>query len=157
VRFAHLLKFAPRTETKPSFIRADGLCNSVNDLKGKSGAILNGTSVFIGPIIGDTLDELVDEIAVCSMDFDSVTLTRVLEVCAEESGGPEETVLLIRQREPSFAPTMYSAWQREGQPLNPALRYELDLQRARIQRYRELAAVIADRVPDAVPLKGSKK
>jgi hypothetical protein len=88
------------------------------------------------------------------MDFDSATLTRVLEVCAEESGGPEETVLLLRQREPSFAPTMYSAWQREGQPLNPALRYELDLQRARIQRYRELAAVITAQVPDAVPLKG---
>ena len=32
------------------------------------------------------------------MDFDSALLTRVLEVCSEESSGPEETVLLIRQR-----------------------------------------------------------
>lgn len=88
------------------------------------------------------------------MDFDSALLTRVLEVCSEESGGPEETVLLIRQRESSFGPTMYSTWEREGQPLNPALRYELDLQRDRVQRYREVTAVVAERVPHAVPLKG---
>jgi hypothetical protein len=89
-----------------------------------------------------------------AVDFDSVTLTRILEVCSEESGGPEETVHLIRQRQHSFAPTMYSAWEREGQPLNPALRYELDLQRSRIQLYRDITARITERVPDAVPLKG---
>jgi hypothetical protein len=88
------------------------------------------------------------------MEFDSDLLTRILGVCAEESGCPGETVLLIRQREHSFAPTMYSTWEREGQPLNPALRYELDLQRDRIERYRKTAAVIAERVPEAVPLKG---
>jgi len=55
-----------------------------------------------------------------AVDFDSVTLTRILAVCSEESGGPEETVHLIRQRQHSFAPTMYSAWEREGQP-GPAL------------------------------------
>lgn len=88
------------------------------------------------------------------MDFDSALLTRVLEVCSEESGGPEETVLLIRQRESSFAPTMYSAWEREGQPLNPALKYELELQRDRIQRYRQVTAVVTERIPHAVPLKG---
>jgi hypothetical protein len=88
------------------------------------------------------------------MDFDSVTLTRILEVCSEESGSPAETVLLIRQRQPSFAATMYSAWEREGEPLNPALQYELDLQRDRLTRYREVTATIAERMPDAVPLKG---
>ena len=72
-----------------------------------------------------------------------MTLTRILAVC-RGAGGPEETVHLIRQRQHSFAPTMYSAWEREGQPLNPALRYELDLQRSRIELYREITAVIAD-------------
>lgn len=89
------------------------------------------------------------------MDFDSVTLTKILTVCVgEEPRGPEETVALIRQQQPSFALTMYSVWEREGQRLNPALRYELDLQRTRIERYQALSADLARLVPGAVPFKG---
>ncbi|MCA1705920.1 MAG: hypothetical protein LC808_22730 [Actinobacteria bacterium] len=89
------------------------------------------------------------------MDLDVVALTRVLGLCAgEQPGGPEETVLLLRQSQPSFAPTMYSAWQSEGWELNAALRYELDVQRRRVQRYRELAIELATAEASIVSMKG---
>jgi hypothetical protein len=89
------------------------------------------------------------------MDLDAAALTRVLGLCAgEQPGGPEETVLLLRQSQPSFAPTMYSAWQSEGRKLNPALQYELDVQRRRVQRYRQVAADLAVAEPSIVALKG---
>jgi len=61
---------------------------------------------------------------------------------------------MVRQEQPSFAPTLYAAWRNEGSSLNPAMRYELDVQLARIERYRALAADLAGRVPGVVPLKG---
>ena len=89
------------------------------------------------------------------MDLTADALTRVLAVCCGfEPEGPEEAVLMVRQEQPSFAPTLYSAWRNEGSPLNPALRYELDVQTARIESYRKLAADLAGRVPGVIPLKG---
>jgi len=88
------------------------------------------------------------------MDLTADALTRVLTVCCGEPDGPEEAVLMLRQQQPSFAPTLFAAWRNEGSRLNPALRYELESQEARIERYRTLAADLADRVPDVIPLKG---
>ena len=88
------------------------------------------------------------------MDLTADVLTRVLAVCCGEPDGPEESVLMVRRDQPTFAPTLFAAWRNEGSPLNPALRYELDVQTARIRRYRELAADIAARVPGLTPLKG---
>lgn len=89
------------------------------------------------------------------MDLDAAALTRVLGLCAgERPGGPEETVLLLRQSQPSFAPTMYSAWRSAGWELNPALQYELDVQRRRVQRYRQVAADLAVAEPSIVAVKG---
>jgi hypothetical protein len=89
------------------------------------------------------------------MDFTADALTRVLAVCCgAEPEGPEEAVLMVRQAQPSFAPTLYAAWRNEGSSLNPALRDELEVQVARIRRYRALAADLAGRVPGLVPLKG---
>lgn len=89
------------------------------------------------------------------MDLAVTTLEGVLEsVGAEDPSSPDEAVAFVRQSQPSFAPTLYSAWQRDGRELNPALRYELDLQRGRLRTYRELAGKLRDPMPAAVPLKG---
>lgn len=89
------------------------------------------------------------------MDLDAAALTRVLGLCAgEQPAGPEETVLLLRQSQPSLAPTMYSAWQSQGWELNPALRYELEVQRRRVQHYRQVAGDLAVAEPSIVPVKG---
>jgi hypothetical protein len=88
------------------------------------------------------------------MDLTADAVTRVLAVCCGEPDGPEEAVLMVRRDQPTFAPTLFAAWRNEGAPLNPALSYELDVQSARIRRYRQLAAELADRVPGLTPLKG---
>lgn len=88
------------------------------------------------------------------MDLTAEALTRVLAVCCGEPEGPEEAALMLRQRQPSFAPTLLAAWRNEGSALNPALAYELDSQLARVQRYRVLAAQLAERVPGIISLKG---
>jgi len=89
------------------------------------------------------------------MDLTAGDLMRVLAVCCgTEPEGPEEAVLMVQREQRSFAPTLYSAWHNEGSAINPAMRYELDVQTARIQRYRELAAELAGRVPGMVSLKG---
>lgn len=88
------------------------------------------------------------------MDLTADALTRVLAVCCGEPDGPEEAVLMLRQQQPSFAPTLFAAWRADGATLNPAMAYELDTQLARIDRYRALAADLAARVPGIIPLKG---
>jgi hypothetical protein len=89
------------------------------------------------------------------VDFSASNLENVLAVCiGEASGGPEETVLQVRKHQPSFAATLYSAWLREGDPLNPGLRYELDQQRQRIDYYRAESAELHRLAPEALPLKG---
>jgi hypothetical protein len=89
------------------------------------------------------------------MDLTVATLEGVLEsLGAEDPASPDEAVAFVRQQQPSFAPTLWSAWQRAGRELNPALRYELDLQRGRLATYRELADKLRDPMPGAVPLKG---
>jgi hypothetical protein len=89
------------------------------------------------------------------MDLSVTTLEGLLEsVGAEDPGSPDEAVAFVRQSQPSIAPTLYSAWQRDGRELNPALRYELELQRGRMTTYRELAEKLRDPIPGAVPLKG---
>jgi hypothetical protein len=83
------------------------------------------------------------------------TLEGVLEsVGAEDPGSPDEAVAFVRQSQPSFAPTLYSAWERDGRELNPSLRYDLDLQRGRLASYLELTDKLRDPIPGALPLKG---
>jgi hypothetical protein len=89
------------------------------------------------------------------MDPDAAALTRILTLCTgEEPAGPEEAVLLLRQSQPSLAPTMYSAWAAAGDRLSPALHHELEGQRRRIETYRALSADLATEVPEAIGLKG---
>lgn len=95
------------------------------------------------------------------MELTVSALNRVLAVCCgDEPESASEVVHVVRHTQHSFAPTLYAAWERDGATLNPALRYELDVQRRRTERYREIAAGIAGMagtasgVPAVVPLKG---
>ncbi len=89
------------------------------------------------------------------MDLGVTTLEAVLGVaCGEELTSPWESAWLLRQREWSFAPTVYSAWEQAGRSLSPAIRYDLELQRGRIAWYRELSEKLLVAVPGVIGVKG---
>lgn len=89
------------------------------------------------------------------MELGVATLEAVLgAVCGEELTEPWEVAWLLRHREYSFAPTVYSAWQLAGRELPPGLRYDLDLQRGRLEHYRELAEKLRSTAPGMIPMKG---
>jgi hypothetical protein len=62
--------------------------------------------------------------------------------------------MLVRQSQPSFAATLFSAWQAEGVVLDPGIRHDLELASARNDLYRTVAAELTRQVPTLVPLKG---
>jgi hypothetical protein len=74
--------------------------------------------------------------------------------CGEQPQGPAEAVLLVRRVQPSFAGTLYSAWQREGRELSAGLRYDVDVAQARVGYYRSVARDLATRVPGLTAIKG---
>jgi len=74
-------------------------------------------------------------------------------ITGEESNGLADTLALMRQ-EPSLMPTMLAAWQAEGRELSPALQYELDSERSRIEYYRRLDASMTSKVPGLSSVKG---
>jgi hypothetical protein len=89
------------------------------------------------------------------MGLDAADLIRALGTCSgEEPDGPAETVALVRQSQPSFAPTLYAAWQAAGEHLSAGLSYDLDAARARIGYYRSVAGALAAQVPALTSIKG---
>jgi len=89
------------------------------------------------------------------MGLTAENLVRVLGVCCgEEPSGLAEAVMLLRRAQPSFAATLYSAWQAEGRDLNPGLRHDLEAARARIGYYRAVARELAAAVPGLATIKG---
>jgi hypothetical protein len=99
--------------------------------------------------MGLTADKLVDALATCSGGE--------AEGAAVEPGdanGLAEIVLLVRHDQPTFAPTLLSAWQAEGRELSPLLQLELDTARARTAYYRSLDASIIAEVPGLTSVKG---
>jgi hypothetical protein len=89
------------------------------------------------------------------MSLTSEDLVAVLTACAgEEVNGPGETVALLRQSQPSLTATLLSAWQAEGRELSPALRSELDVDRARVDYYRTVSADVMSKVPGLTSVKG---
>ena len=66
------------------------------------------------------------------MELTSGKLVETLATCSKgPADEPAEIVALVRQAQPSFAATLYSAWKAEGTELSPALREELEAGRAR--------------------------
>lgn len=89
------------------------------------------------------------------MKLSAETLLNVLgAVSGQDVADRAESVALVRRVQPNFAPTLYSAWQAEGDQLNPGLRHELDAAAARIAFYRGVAAELTRRVPGLTPIKG---
>lgn len=89
------------------------------------------------------------------MELTSGVLIQALGLCCgEEPEGLGEAVALTRMRQHSFAATLFSAWEAEGRKLNPALRYELEVQRRRIAAFRDTAAELNLAMPTSISLKG---
>ena len=89
-----------------------------------------------------------------------ITAGHLVETLATCSKGPvdelADIVALVRQSQPSFAATLYSAWQAEGTELSAALREELEAGRARIAFYRPIAARVMAAVSGLTTIKGLK-
>ncbi len=89
------------------------------------------------------------------MDLSSENLVEALVAC---SGGPAdepaEVVALVRQAQPAFAATLFSAWEAEGIELSPALRADVDSARARYEFYRSVAASLIGSLPALTTIKG---
>ncbi|HEY2442112.1 MAG TPA: hypothetical protein VGI31_03170 [Streptosporangiaceae bacterium] len=75
------------------------------------------------------------------MNLTAEILVEALAACTGgPADGPAEIAALVRETQPAFAATLFSAWQAEGAPLNPALRYEVAATAARVEYYRSVAS-----------------
>lgn len=81
-------------------------------------------------------------------------VTALLGESGENPDARAEAVAVMRQAQPSFVATLLSAWQAEGDDLNPALRYDLDAARRRIDFYRSVSARVLAEAPGLTPIKG---
>lgn len=98
--------------------------------------------------MGVTADNLVEALAVCT-EGRSGDLS-----FTGDTDDVYEIVLLLRHVQPTFLPTLYSAWQAEGRELSPLLQLELDAARARIDAYRRINAQVRTQVPSLDSIKG---
>jgi len=98
--------------------------------------------------MGLTADNLVDVLITCSGgEVDGLATDR-------ETAKLAEIVVLLRHAQPTFAPTVLSAWQAEGRELSPAMLLELDAARARVDHYRSVDASLASKVPGLTAVNG---
>jgi hypothetical protein len=89
------------------------------------------------------------------MEFTVDKLVETLATCSKGPvDEPAEVVALVRQAQPSFAATLYSAWQAEGTELSPALREELEAARARVDFYRSVAVSVMSAFDSLTTIKG---
>lgn len=102
-----------------------------------------------GSVMGLTADDLVEVLATCSGgELDGLT---------DDEGeiyGVSDIVAILRQGQPSFAPTLLAAWEAEGRELSPALQYDLDAARARVAYYRTVDAGLRSKVTGLTSVKG---
>src|ERR1700722_15892928 len=89
------------------------------------------------------------------MELSAGNLVEALTVCsAGPVDEPGEIVALVRQAQPSFAATLYAAWQAEGADLSAGLAQELAKARARVDFYRSVAARLTSAVDGLTTIKG---
>jgi hypothetical protein len=99
--------------------------------------------------MGLTADNLVEVLATCADgELDGLTDD------VGEIYGVSDIVAILRQGQPSFAPTLLAAWEAEGRELSPALRYDLDAARARVAYYRTVDARLRAKVTGLTSVKG---
>jgi hypothetical protein len=89
------------------------------------------------------------------MELAADKLVETLAACSKgPADEPGEIVALVRQAQPSFAATLYSAWQAEGIELSPVLREELKAVQARVDFYRSVAAGVLSACGSLTTIKG---
>jgi hypothetical protein len=89
------------------------------------------------------------------MDLTADNLVKTLVTCASgPADEPAEIVALVRRAQPSFAATLFSAWQTEGATLNAALLQETDIMRSRVKFYRSVADRLLATVDGMTTVKG---
>lgn len=68
----HTTKCSPRTESDADLFSSNLLNYCIDDLQCEPGPVLDRATIFICPLIADILQELIDQIAICAMYFNSV-------------------------------------------------------------------------------------
>ena len=68
----HSLPAIPRRDTESDSVFANSVRDSFDDFEREPGTILNRSTVFIGPLVRDILQELVWEVAVGEVELDAV-------------------------------------------------------------------------------------
>lgn len=66
------LERIPRAEPYPRSLSTNSFDNRVNSLQCKSSAVFDASTVCVGPLVADVLEELIDEIPVGSMKLYTV-------------------------------------------------------------------------------------
>ena len=72
VLHAHVLVRRPRAQADRSLRLADGLDDSVHDLEAEPRTVFDRAAVLVHTLVGDILEELVDEVAIRAVHFHTV-------------------------------------------------------------------------------------
>ena len=70
-------EFAPRADSDASPCLANCSTNGIQHLQREAGAILDGTAIGVGTLVGYVLYELIDEVAVRKVDLNAVETSQV--------------------------------------------------------------------------------
>lgn len=62
----------PRTQTNSSLFHSNSACNGINDVQSEFASVLNRSTVFVSPLVRYVLQKLVDEVAICSVQLNSI-------------------------------------------------------------------------------------
>ena len=68
----HSLPGIPGGDTESDSVFANNVCNGFDDFEREPGAVLDRSTVFVCPLVRDVLEELVREVSIGEMKFDSV-------------------------------------------------------------------------------------
>ena len=69
---SHSLPGIPRGDTESDSVFANDVADSFDDFEREPGTVLNRSTVFVSPLVGDVLEELVWEVSVGEVELDAV-------------------------------------------------------------------------------------
>jgi len=72
VLHSHSLPGIPRGDTESDSVFTNGVGDGFDDFQREPGTVLNRSTVFVGPLVGDVLEELVREVSVGEVELDTV-------------------------------------------------------------------------------------
>ena len=68
----HALEGRPRRQSDTGLVGTNGINNSLCDLESEASAVLDAATPLVGALVADVLGELIDQVAVCTVDLNSV-------------------------------------------------------------------------------------